>query len=86
MARFEEGEATQSSLGRMPSPSNQEAEVAWDLLDRCLLPVLFAHAASVILSYITPISSIGLFLLLGSATLAAVLAYHNLKVGLNLTI
>ncbi|XP_066999152.2 D-beta-hydroxybutyrate dehydrogenase, mitochondrial [Anabrus simplex] len=61
-------------------------EVPWDLVDRCLLPVLFSHAAAVILSTIlntlglSKISTFAIFLWLVAISLAIVFFYHNLKV------
>ncbi|KAK7863997.1 hypothetical protein R5R35_000104 [Gryllus longicercus] len=64
----------------------KEQELPWDLFDRCLLPVLFSHAAAVIVATllhtfnISHISTVSLFLLFVSVSLAVVLFYHNLKV------
>ena len=61
-------------------------ELPWDLFDRCLLPVIFSHAAAVILStilntlYISQISTFTLFLWFIVCSLASVFFYHNLKV------
>ncbi|KDR23384.1 D-beta-hydroxybutyrate dehydrogenase, mitochondrial [Zootermopsis nevadensis] len=61
-------------------------ELPWDLFDRCLLPVIFSHAAAVILStilntlYISQISTFTLFLWFVISSLGAVFFYHNLKV------
>jgi hypothetical protein len=61
-------------------------ELPWDLFDRCLLPVVFSHAAAVILStvlnslYISQVSTFTLFLWFVVSSLGAVLFYHNLKV------
>lgn len=61
-------------------------ELPWDLFDRCLLPVVFSHAAAVILStilntlYISQVSTFTLFLWFVISSLGAVFFYHNLKV------
>lgn len=63
-------------------------ELPWDLFDRCLLPVIFSHAAAVILStilntlYISQISTFTLFLWFVISSLGAVFFYHNLKVNI----
>lgn len=79
----------QSSIGlKTAQQTKQEQEVPWDLLDRCLLPILFCHAAAVILStilnnlYISQVSTLTLFIWFTITTVAAVLFYHNLKVNL----
>jgi hypothetical protein len=57
-------------------------ERSWDLIDRCLLPLLFSHAAAILLSTILfHVSTFPLFVLFLSISLAATLFYHNLKVG-----
>ncbi|CAB0005323.1 unnamed protein product [Nesidiocoris tenuis] len=64
----------------------EDAEVLWDLIDRCLLPVLFSHAAAIILSTllnvlrISQVSTVSLFIIFLGLTLAVTLFYHNLKV------
>nr|CAD7427977.1 unnamed protein product [Timema monikensis] len=64
----------------------RQEEVPWDLFDRCLLPVLFCHAAAVILAtllnllYISSVSIFTVFLWLLVIVLAGVFFYHNLKV------
>ncbi|XP_014251063.1 D-beta-hydroxybutyrate dehydrogenase, mitochondrial [Cimex lectularius] len=64
----------------------EEPEVIWDLIDRCLLPLVFSHAAAVISAtvlntlYISQISVFSLFLIYILLTLAVTLFYHNLKV------
>jgi hypothetical protein len=61
-------------------------ELPWDLFDRCFLPVIFSHAAAVILStilntlYISQVSTFSLFLWFVVSSLGAVFFYHNLKV------
>jgi hypothetical protein len=61
-------------------------ELPWDLFDRCFLPVIFSHAAAVILStilntlYISQVSTFTLFLWFVVSSLGAVFFYHNLKV------
>lgn len=63
-----------------------DPEILWDLLDRCLLPVLFSHAAAIICSTLlnifrnSPISTVSLFIVFLALTLAVTLFYHNLKV------
>lgn len=74
----------QSSSGLKPIPVQQE--VPWDMLDRCLLPVIFCHAAAVIIStvlnvlHISQVSAFTLFIFFTISTIGAVLFYHNLKV------
>uniref|UniRef100_A0A0A9XQ23 D-beta-hydroxybutyrate dehydrogenase, mitochondrial n=1 Tax=Lygus hesperus TaxID=30085 RepID=A0A0A9XQ23_LYGHE len=69
-----------------PDRKPEEPEVLWDLIDRCLLPLLFSHAAAIICSTllnvlrISQISTISLFILFLALTLAITLFYHNLKV------
>nr|CAD7404909.1 unnamed protein product [Timema cristinae] len=64
----------------------RQEEVPWDLFDRCLLPVLFCHAAAVILAtllnllYISSVSIFTVFLWLLVIVLGGVFFYHNLKV------
>lgn len=76
----------QSSSGLKPIPVQQE--VPWDMLDRCLLPVIFCHAAAVIIStalnvlHISQVSAFTLFIFFTISTIGAVLFYHNLKVKL----
>lgn len=82
--------ASSTLLGRRPSsaaglPASQQ-EVPWDMLDRCLLPVIFCHAAAVILStffnvlHISQVTTLTLFIWFTITTVGAVLFYHNLKV------
>lgn len=70
-----------------PSSSTQQSkEVPWDMLDRCLLPLIFCHASSVILGTIlnvlriSQVSSFTLFIWFVIITMSAVLFYHNLQV------
>lgn len=57
------------------------------MVDRCLLPVLTAHALAVILAFvlntlrISQVSSWTLFFWFTSITLATLWFYHNLQVG-----
>lgn len=73
-------------LGQNENKQTQEREVPWDLLDRCLLPIIFCHAAAMILStvlnmlHISNVTTLTLFIWLTISTVAAVLFYHNLKV------
>ncbi|XP_063243436.1 D-beta-hydroxybutyrate dehydrogenase, mitochondrial [Bacillus rossius redtenbacheri] len=66
--------------------AGRQEEVPWDLFDRCLLPVVFSHAAAVIISSVLNLLSVSrastfaVFLWLLVAVLAAVFFYHNLKV------
>lgn len=64
----------------------KEEEIPWDLVDRCLLPLVFSHAAAVILSTILSTVNIAhlplvsIFIPTLALTLALTLFYHNLKV------
>jgi hypothetical protein len=75
----------QSAVGLKPISVSQQ-EVPWDVLDRCLLPVIFCHAGAIILStvlnalHISQVSTLTLFIFFAITTIAAVLFYHNLKV------
>lgn len=68
-----------------PIPQVQQ-EVPWDLLERCLLPVVFCQGAAVVLSYalsilrIWQVSAFSLFIWFTIVMLGVVLFYHNLKV------
>ncbi|CAB3377377.1 Hypothetical predicted protein [Cloeon dipterum] len=70
----------------MSSSQQKQAEFPWVLVDRCFLPVVFSHAAAVILSVvfntlrISQISCFTLFFFICSSSLATVFFYHNLKV------
>ncbi|KAH0820921.1 hypothetical protein GEV33_001870 [Tenebrio molitor] len=74
----------QSAVGLKPISVSQQ-EVPWDVLDRCLLPVIFCHAGAIILStvlnalHISQVSTLTLFIFFAITTIAAVLFYHNLK-------
>lgn len=76
----------QSAVSLKPVTVSQQ-EVPWDVLDRCFLPVVFCHAAAIILSsvlnalHISQVSTLTLFIFFAITTIAAVLFYHNLKVG-----
>ena len=69
----------------LPLTEHKE-EVPWDLVDRCFLPILFCHGASITLSSflnglgIVEVSAITLFFFLTIAVIGVVLIYHNLKV------
>ncbi|KAL0275592.1 UNVERIFIED_CONTAM: hypothetical protein PYX00_003401 [Menopon gallinae] len=71
---------------KVKTKPEQQEELPWDLFDRCLLPVIFSHAAAVILStilnvlYISQVSSFTLFLLFLIFSVAGVVFYHTLKV------
>ncbi|XP_046399049.1 D-beta-hydroxybutyrate dehydrogenase, mitochondrial-like [Ischnura elegans] len=58
----------------------------WELAERCVIPVIFAHAAAAILSVPAAIlgfhsaSMLRLFLWIAPAVLAALFFFHNLKV------
>lgn len=64
----------------------KEKEVQWDLIDRCLLPLIFSHAAAVIITTflntlnISQISFFSVFFILVFFTLLITLSFHNLKV------
>lgn len=70
---------------KTPAPKKPE-EIPWDLFDRCILPVIFSHAAAVILStvlnvlYISQVSSFTLLLLFLTISVGSTIFYHNLKV------
>lgn len=61
----------------------------WELVERCLLPIAFSHAAAVILATIlntlciSQTSSFGLFIILLGLSVGSTLFYHNLKVSFN---
>lgn len=76
-----------SSLRPILSPIPvEEQEVRWDLLDRCLLPLIFCNAAAVLVSYglrifdLADVAAFPLFVVFALITTALVLFYHNLKV------
>ncbi|KAL1131336.1 hypothetical protein AAG570_010954 [Ranatra chinensis] len=58
----------------------------WDLVDRCLLPVVFSHALAVILSTLlntfglSAVSTFPLFVAFLIVSLSVTIFYHNLKV------
>lgn len=80
------GGLRRGSATGMTSGAPAAKEVPWDLLDRCLLPVVFCHASAVIISTflnvttISQVSAFSLFIWFTITTIAAVLFYHNLKV------
>ncbi|XP_077283595.1 D-beta-hydroxybutyrate dehydrogenase, mitochondrial [Arctopsyche grandis] len=65
---------------------NSPREVPWDIIDRCLTPLLFCHALAILLSTIlnvlriSQVSAFTLFLWFALSTIGAVWFYHNLKV------
>lgn len=67
-------------------PQKKQEEVPWDMVDRLLLPVVFSHAAAVILSsvlntlYISQVSMLTLFFFFLLISVGSTLFYHNLKV------
>lgn len=69
-----------------PQPPKKQEELPWDILDRLLLPVVFSHAAAVILStvlntlYISQVSMFTLFFFFILISVGSTLFYHNLKV------
>lgn len=73
-------------LGLKSTTTAAPQEVPWDMLDRLLLPVVFCHAAAVILSnalnvlHISEVTTFTLFIWFTIVTIGAVLFYHNLKV------
>lgn len=66
--------------------SSINQEVPWDILDRCLMPVLFCHAAAVLVSnaltvlQMWEVTTFTLFIWFTIATIGLVMFYHNLKV------
>lgn len=68
-----------------PIPQVQQ-DVPWDLLERCLLPLVFCHAAAAITSTtlgalrIWQVTTFTLFIWFTIVMLGVVLFYHNLKV------
>ncbi|KAJ1532041.1 hypothetical protein ONE63_000675 [Megalurothrips usitatus] len=68
------------------SKLDRPEELPWDVVDRCLLPVLSAHALAVILAFvlntlrISQVSSWTLFFWFTAITLATLWFYHNLQV------
>uniref|UniRef100_A0A6M2DTY0 Putative corticosteroid 11-beta-dehydrogenase n=1 Tax=Xenopsylla cheopis TaxID=163159 RepID=A0A6M2DTY0_XENCH len=71
-----------SAKGEKPA----QQELPWDMIDRCLLPIIFCHAAAVLLSTIlnvlriSQVSTFTLFIWFTVSTMGAILFYHNLKV------
>lgn len=71
-----------------PAVKNKQEELPWDLVDRCVLPVVFSHALAFILAFvlntlrISQVSSFTLSILFISCSLAVVVFYHNLKASL----
>lgn len=70
-----------------PIPQVQQ-DVPWDLLERCFVPVLFCHAAAVVISYtlsvlrIWQVTAFTLFIWFTIVMLGVVLFYHNLKISI----
>lgn len=68
-----------------PAPKKSE-EIPWDLFDRIFLPVVFSHAAAVIISiilnvlYISQVSSFTLLIFFLIISVGSTVFYHNLKV------
>lgn len=77
-----------SAVGfKPPQPqSSIHQEVPWDILDRCLLPVVFCHASAVLVSnalsvlQIWEVTTFTLFIWFTIVTIGLVMFYHNLKV------
>ncbi|RZF32645.1 hypothetical protein LSTR_LSTR004073 [Laodelphax striatellus] len=75
-----------SSSSKTPAAKKAPEEIPWDLFDRCFIPVVFSHAAAVILStvlnvlYISQVSSFTLFILFLIVSIGSTIFYHNLKV------
>ncbi|XP_056647611.1 D-beta-hydroxybutyrate dehydrogenase, mitochondrial [Diorhabda carinulata] len=77
---------TSIALGQQSGKTAGQQEVPWDILDRCLLPVIFCHATAVLVSNalnvlkIWEVTTFTLFIWFTIVTIGAVLFYHNLKV------
>lgn len=81
-----------SAVGLKQAPiSGIHQEVPWDILDRCLLPVVFCHAAAVLVSnalsvlQIWEVTTFTLFIWFTIVTIGLVMFYHNLKVSIIIT-
>lgn len=80
------GSIRRSSGAGLKPPTAAQQEVPWDVMDRCLLPIIFCHAAAVIISnalnvlHISEVTTFTLFICFTIVMLGAVLFYHNLKV------
>lgn len=67
-------------------PSSTSLDLPWDILDRLLLPLIFCHAAAIILSRIlntlriSDVSCLALFAWFSLSTCGAILFYHHLQV------
>lgn len=77
----------QSSVGLPSRPSTSPAqEVPWDVLDRCILPVICCHGAAFTLSNVlnvlkvSQVTTFTLFVFFTIVVLGLVFFYHNLKV------
>lgn len=74
-----------SSVG-IPHPTVQSREMPWDVLDRCLLPIVFCHAAASVVSGavnafgFSDIDTFTLFIVFSILTVFVILFYHNLMV------
>lgn len=74
-----------SSVG-IPPPTVQNREIPWDVLDRCLLPIVFCHAAASVVSGavnsfgFSDIDTFTLFIVFSILTVCTILFYHNLMV------
>lgn len=78
-----------SAVGfKAPPTSAIHQEVPWDILDRCLMPVLFCHAGAVLISnalsalQIWDVTTFTLFIWFTIVTIGLVMFYHNLKVSI----
>lgn len=77
----------QSSVGlpSKPSPTSGQ-EVPWDVLDRCILPVICCHGAAFTLSHVlnalnvSQVTTFTLFVFFAIVVLGLVFFYHNLKI------
>lgn len=71
-------------IGQIPTPTQQEGP--WDVLDRCLLPVIYCQGAAIVISTIlnalnlSQVTWLTLFILFSIITIALIIFYHNLKV------
>lgn len=70
----------------LPGRVNQPQEIPWDVLDRCILPVICCHGAAFTLSnvlnalQISQVTTFTLFTFITIFVLGLVFFYHNLKV------
>lgn len=76
-----------SSVG-IPPPTVQNREIPWDVVDRCLLPIVFCHAAASVVSGgvnafgFSDVDTFTLFIVFSILTVFTILFYHNLMVRL----